>query len=71
MHGLPSIAAALDAVVAGDRGGHAEALVHRWSGMVVGRGACRLPDGAARFVTSALGVFAEHVVEHRSGRCSG
>jgi hypothetical protein len=29
--------------------------------MVDGRGACRLPDGVNRFVTSALDVFSDHL----------
>jgi hypothetical protein len=38
--------------------------------MVAGRGACKLPDGAVRFVSSGFTVFAEHIDEHRAqGRC--
>ena len=33
--------------------------------MVKGRGACKLPDGAARFVQSGLRTFAAHVAQHR------
>ena len=35
--------------------------------MVNGRGACKLPDGVNRFVSSALEVFDAHVAEHRHG----
>jgi NADH:ubiquinone oxidoreductase subunit F (NADH-binding) len=38
--------------------------LRRWTGMVKGRGACRHPDGAARFVESALDVFADHFAHH-------
>jgi NADH:ubiquinone oxidoreductase subunit F (NADH-binding) len=31
--------------------------LHRWAGMVKGRGACRHPDGAVAFLQSALNVF--------------
>ena len=34
-----------------------------------GRGACHLPDGAIRMVTSALDVFADDLLAHRRGRC--
>jgi NADH:ubiquinone oxidoreductase subunit F (NADH-binding) len=34
-----------------------------------GRGACHLPDGAIRMVTSALDVFADDVAAHARGRC--
>jgi NADH:ubiquinone oxidoreductase subunit F (NADH-binding) len=70
IHGLPAIAGALDAVVSGDRDGRATDDLARWTGMVDGRGACRLPDGAARLVRSALSVFAADVDAHRRrGAC--
>jgi hypothetical protein len=38
--------------------------------MIVGRGACKLPDGAVRFASSARRVFASHVRQHgRYGPC--
>jgi len=36
----------------------------RWTAMVKGRGACSHPDGAARFVESALRVFSDHFADH-------
>ena len=44
----------------------------RWLDVVPGRGACRHPDGAVRFVRSALETFAADVAMHRAGRpCDG
>jgi NADH:ubiquinone oxidoreductase subunit F (NADH-binding) len=41
----------------------------RWTSEVRGRGACHHPDGAARFVESALSVFGAQIDDHRRGRC--
>jgi len=42
----------------------------RWTTVIPQRGACHLPDGAVRFVTSALDVFAEEFSDHRQhGPC--
>jgi len=63
--GLPAIAGAMDALLAGEPSGRAEKDLRRWLGLVKGRGACKHPDGAARFVESSLGVFADEIVAHR------
>jgi NADH:ubiquinone oxidoreductase subunit F (NADH-binding) len=71
--GLPAIAEALAHVAAG-RPGSAAAIgaIERWSALVEGRGACRLPDGAIRFVASAWRTFATDVARHtRWGPCPG
>ena len=71
VHGLQALADGLDRLAhgrAGDRGSQLE----RWASEVVGRGACRHPDGAANFVTSTLSVFADEVARHvRHGGCGG
>jgi NADH:ubiquinone oxidoreductase subunit F (NADH-binding) len=71
-HGLPAIAGAVQHMADGsDRDASAEAAARRWLDMVAGRGACKLPDGAVRFVSSGFTVFAEHIAEHRArGRCA-
>jgi NADH:ubiquinone oxidoreductase subunit F (NADH-binding) len=49
-----------------------ELRIRRWLDQVDGRGGCRHPDGAARFIRSALDVFADEVAVHmRGARCSG
>lgn len=68
-HGLPALATGLERIVAGEGGDRRETL-DRWARQISGRGACRHPDGAARFVQSTLAVFAEEVTLHlRDGRC--
>jgi NADH:ubiquinone oxidoreductase subunit F (NADH-binding) len=71
-NGLPSIAAAVRALALGPWDDRTMTDLDRWLGVLAGRGACRHPDGAVRFVLSALTVFAADVVEHRAGRpCKG
>ena len=71
LNGLPRIAAALDRLA---RPGPPPAGllddVARWSGLVVGRGACSHPDGSVRFVASALRVFAPELAAHAAGWCT-
>ena len=71
-HGLPAIAGAVRQMAdRADRDSGAETAARRWLDMVAGRGACKLPDGAVRFVSSGFAVFAEHIAEHREGgRCA-
>jgi NADH:ubiquinone oxidoreductase subunit F (NADH-binding) len=70
VNGLGAIAAAFERVARGEADERPQ--LQRWAAMVRGRGACRHPDGAARFVSSALTVFAEEIEVHlRHGRCGG
>jgi len=71
LNGLPRIAAALTEVAARRAGPDLVADLARWSGLVTGRGACRHPDGTARFVASALRTFAADLDQHQRGRCLG
>jgi NADH:ubiquinone oxidoreductase subunit F (NADH-binding) len=66
-HGLPAIAEALRQLALGREG---RPRILRWTGHVDGRGACRHPNGAARFVESSLEVFGTEFDQHaRAGRC--
>jgi NADH:ubiquinone oxidoreductase subunit F (NADH-binding) len=68
--GLGAIARALTELTGpdGDRGGYRQ--IERWCGLVIGRGACALPDGAAGFITSALHTFRPAFDDHaRHGAC--
>jgi NADH:ubiquinone oxidoreductase subunit F (NADH-binding) len=67
-NGLAAIAGGLGRLVTGT--GDERARLRRWVEAVRGRGACRHPDGATRFVESALKVFGDEVETHlRYGRC--
>jgi NADH:ubiquinone oxidoreductase subunit F (NADH-binding) len=47
------------------------ARIERWSTQLVGRGACRHPDGAVGLVVTALNVFGrEFAIHQRTGGCS-
>ena len=65
VNGLEAIAGAMAKLVGGDRTGGAETHLRRWLEMVKGRGACKHPDGAARFVESSLRVFRAEIERHR------
>lgn len=70
VNGLESIAEALVDICEGSAGRDSLGDIRRWSELVVGRGACAHPDGTARFVTSALSVFAAEFDDHaRNGLC--
>jgi NADH:ubiquinone oxidoreductase subunit F (NADH-binding) len=66
-YGLAAIADALDEIADGFAGAGAHARVERWSADVAGRGACGHPDGAVRFVASALFAFRDEIARHESG----
>jgi NADH:ubiquinone oxidoreductase subunit F (NADH-binding) len=66
--GLRAIADALARVSAGTGTPQDLHRVRVWSGELVGRGACRHPDGAANLVRSALRTFVEDFVEHTERR---
>jgi NADH:ubiquinone oxidoreductase subunit F (NADH-binding) len=71
VHGLEALAAGLEQIANGQAHDHRDRLA-RWTQQVTARGACRHPDGAARFVSSALDVFSDELTLHlRKGRCSG
>lgn len=71
-HGLANISETLAELREGRSSRRAGHDIRRWATLVTGRGACAHPDGAARFVVSALRVFAEEFEDHaRLGPCDG
>jgi NADH:ubiquinone oxidoreductase subunit F (NADH-binding) len=63
VHGLSAIAGVLEQISAG-RVDARDSRLRRWLADVNGRGACRHPDGAVRFIVSALSVFADDLDGH-------
>jgi len=71
VHGLAAIARTLADVADGRGGPEAGGRLGRWAELVTRRGACAHPDGVARFVASALRVFADEFADHAHyGRCT-
>ena len=71
VHGLNAIASSVEQLATGAAPSGTERHIARWASMVERRGACAHPDGAVRFVSSALDVFAEELAEHaRHGPCA-
>lgn len=70
VHGLAALAGGFERLAEpGERSADVPQL-RAWLGQVLGRGACRHPDGAVGLLGSALRVFADEVAEHAAGRCS-
>jgi NADH:ubiquinone oxidoreductase subunit F (NADH-binding) len=69
LHGLRAIADSFDAVARGAARQGDLTRLRRWGVDVTGRGACRHPDGAARFLATALVVFADEIDSHQAGHC--
>jgi NADH:ubiquinone oxidoreductase subunit F (NADH-binding) len=70
VHGLDAIATSVEEVAAGAARGKARQHIARLATLARGRGACAHPDGAVRFLLSALEVFAEDFADHaRHGVC--
>ena len=65
--GLPALARDVRAIWSGDRNGLAQGLRH--ADLVDGRGACRHPEGAARFVRSGLNALSDDIAAHLRGGC--
>jgi NADH:ubiquinone oxidoreductase subunit F (NADH-binding) len=67
LFGLPALARDIRAIWSGDRNGLAQGLRH--ADLIDGRGACRHPDGAARFVRSGLNALSDDIAAHLRGGC--
>jgi NADH:ubiquinone oxidoreductase subunit F (NADH-binding) len=65
VNGLDAIAQTLAEIASGTAGSTSAWDLERWTTTLAGRGACQFPDGATRFVASALRVFADAFEDHR------
>lgn len=71
-NGMPALADALHRIAFGRPGQEVIGWAQQLTGLVAGRGACHLPDGAAGLVRSALTVFAADLRSHaQHGPCPG
>ncbi len=70
VHGLAAIADSVCALADGVAHPRELERLLRWTAEIRGRGACHHPDGAARFVESALTVFGHELETHRRTRCA-
>ena len=70
VNGLDAIADTIHRLATGTATSRAQVDLVRWTRELPGRGACQHPDGAVRFISSALRVFADEFDEHaRYGPC--
>jgi NADH:ubiquinone oxidoreductase subunit F (NADH-binding) len=70
VHGLRAIASTVQRVATGTAEPRAHVDLERWATELPRRGACAHPDGAARFISSALRVFDAEFRNHaRRGPC--
>jgi NADH:ubiquinone oxidoreductase subunit F (NADH-binding) len=72
VNGLHAIASTFNDLARGAGATNGIAQLARWGTQVEGRGACRFPDGAIRFLRSALVLFGDDLARHASGfPCAG
>jgi NADH:ubiquinone oxidoreductase subunit F (NADH-binding) len=72
VNGLEAIATTFNGLARGSGRGDGVAQLARWATQIEGRGACRFPDGAIRFLRSALALFGDDLESHARGYpCAG
>ena len=69
LNGLPALAETLTELAYRRPQPNAVREATRMVALVDGRGACKHPDGTARFIRSALHTFTHDIALHRRGRC--
>jgi len=70
LNGLPALAGTVEELASGAAQGDSAKRIERLSSLIQRRGACGHPDGAVRFILSALETFAADFADHaRHGQC--
>jgi NADH:ubiquinone oxidoreductase subunit F (NADH-binding) len=70
VNGLDAIADTVQQLATGTAERSAQRDLQRWAEELPRRGACQHPDGAVRFISSAMRVFEQEFADHaRRGRC--
>jgi NADH:ubiquinone oxidoreductase subunit F (NADH-binding) len=70
VHGLDAMAKAVEDIAGGGTGARPAQRVERLASLVMGRGACRHPDGTVNVLLSALEAFRAEFADHaRHGPC--
>lgn len=70
LNGLDALASSVGEIATGEAQDNAGARIERLTSLVSRRGACGHPDGAVRFILSALTTFAPEFADHaRHGSC--
>jgi NADH:ubiquinone oxidoreductase subunit F (NADH-binding) len=67
VHGLAAIADTIQQLASATAESAAYRNLERWLSELPGRGACQHPDGAVRFISSAMQTFAAEFAAHASG----
>ena len=71
VNGLAAVAGAVEEIAYRKATPERVRQIDRWTRMIADRGACHHPDGAIRFVRSALDAFRDELDMHARGRCTG
>ena len=72
LNGLDALATTVEEIATGAAQGNASKRIERLASLVRRRGACGHPDGAVKFILSAVEAFSADFADHaRHGRCDG
>lgn len=70
VNGLPAIAEGVEALAQGRLTSPGVTNLQHHLAVVLGRGACHLPDGVSRVISTGLTMFSSEIQAHAAGRCT-